>query len=191
MGTGNEKPWMGSVLIRSVLLLVAGLLFIPLGLITLPALGIVVGVVLIGMALYPWFVSKRSKKVEILVGSVTDNYLNSQLLPVAILSSSLRGDGFDFDPSRIDPDSIRFGPLQARPAEDFSDPLVYQRSLLDVNGDGVPDLVLYFSGDTAGITSENEEACLVAKTLDGERIFGCGKVEYGYEKGLNELLAYR
>ena len=56
----------------------------------------------------------------------------------------------------------------------MTDPEIYTRSLRDINDDGIPDLILYFSGDSAGINEKAEEVCVRAKTRDGERVFGCG-----------------
>jgi hypothetical protein len=180
----------GSVLIRSIVLFVLGLACIPLGLSFLPVFGILVGAGLIVLALYPWLNFLHSKNVNVMVGAVTDNNLGPMLMPVAILSASKERDGFDFDPSEVDPKSARFGPSGARPVEDMSNPEVYQRNLVDVNGDGIPDLLLYFEADTAGVTPCDKEACLSAKTRNGEKISGCNRVDHGYESGLNERLEY-
>lgn len=55
---------------------------------------------------------------------------------------------------------------------------------------GYRTLILYFSRNVAGIASKVEQTCLTAKTLDGERIHGCGKIEYGQEGSLSEALAF-
>ena len=84
-------------------------------------------------------------RVNVFIGSVSDNYLEDRRLPVAILSATKERDGFDFDPGRVDPSSVRVGPGKSRPVDDMSDPEIYTRSLVDLNDDGIPDLVLYFS----------------------------------------------
>ena len=65
------------------------------------------------------------------------------------------------------------------PVDDMSDPEIYARSLRDINDDGIPDLILYFSGDAAGINEKVEEVCVRAKTRDGERVFGCNRLSPG------------
>jgi hypothetical protein len=67
---------------------------------------------------------------------------------------------------------------------------IYARSLKDLNDDGIPDLILYFSGDSAGINEKVEEVCVRARTRDGERVFGCNSIEFGYESGLMRQLEY-
>ncbi len=181
----------GSALLRSVFLLVLGLGFIPLGLNFLPGIGIFIGAALIGIALFPWLKFPHRREVNVLIGSVSDNNLQSRVLPVAILSASRERDGFDFDPRQVNPASAVFGPLRAHPVEDMTDSQVYRRNLVDLNGDGVPDLLLYFSGDTAGISDDDGKVCLRARAWDGQRVQGCNKVDRGYESGLNELVEYR
>ena len=187
-----ERTDWGSALIRSGTLFAIGMFSILLiGLSFQPLLGIGIGAVLIAAGLYPLISFTRNRKVNVLIGTGTDTYLNSKWLSAAFLSASRERDGFDFDPRSIDPSSVVFGPQRTRPIENVSDPSVYRRSLVDVNKDGVPDLVLYFSGDEAGIGVDGADACLWAKTRTGEKVFGCGKVEYGYETGLNGALEYR
>lgn len=186
----ERKVEKGSALIRSLILLVIGMAFIPLGLSFLPGIGIAIGALLMVWALYPWLNTFHLKKVNIITSVVTDNYLDSKKIAVAILSAAKERDGFDFDPRRIDPSSAHFGPLKARPVDDMSDPGVYIRSFVDVNEDGIPDMVLYFSGDDAGVTAYTREACFRAKTWDGERIYGCNMLEFEYPSKLIEKLEY-
>lgn len=180
----------GSAVIRSAFYSALGLLFIGLGMSFLPIIGILVGAVLLGVAVYPWMGSLRQRQVKVLIGSVTSNNLEPRRIPVAILSATKQRDGFDFDPRRVDPSSAVFGPLKARPLDDVTDPAAYERSLVDINEDGVPDLLLYFSGDEAGVGAEAGKLCLSARTLDGERIVGCNAMEFGYESGLVGKLEY-
>ncbi|MGA2404833.1 MAG: hypothetical protein ABSG91_24540, partial [Syntrophobacteraceae bacterium] len=70
------------------------------------------------------------------------------------------------------------------------DPEIYARSLRDINDDGIPDLILYFSGDSAAINGKVDDVCVRAKTRDGERVFGCSAMEFGYESALMQKLEY-
>ena len=74
---------------------------------------------------------------------------------------------------------MRIGPGNAGPVDDLTDPEVYARSLRDINDDGIPGLILFFSGDSAGINEMVEEICVRAKTWDGEMVFGCSEMEFG------------
>ncbi len=184
----KRKKGQGRVLIRSFLLWTMGLLFIALGLSFLPIIGIALGAGLLWFGLYPWIKILHRNDVNVLVGSVSDNNLEGRRIPVAILSATKERDGFDFDPGQVDPRSLRFGPGSVGPVDDMTDQEIYARSVRDINGDGIPDLIVYFSGDSAGINEKVEEVCVRAKTRDGERVFGCGELETGYESVLMKKL---
>jgi len=186
----NNKEEQGRALIRSVVCSAIGLLFIALGLSFFPIIGIVVGAGFLWFALLPWVKIFDRKNVKVLVGSVTDNYLEGRKISVAILSATKERDGFDFDPGRVNPASVRIEPGNVGPVDDMTDPEIYARSLKDLNDDGIPDLILYFSGDSAGIDGKVKEVCVRAKTRDGERIIGCGEIEAGYESVLMRKLEY-
>ena len=72
----------------------------------------------------------------------------------------------------------------------MTDPEIYASSLRDINDDGIPDLILYFSGDSDGINEKVDEVCVRAKMRDGERVFGCSELEAGYESMLVRKLVY-
>jgi len=166
------------------------LLFIALGLSFLPVIGIVMGAGFLWFGLSPWMNVLRRNNVKVLVGSRSDNNLLERRIPVAILSATKERDGFDFDPGRVDPRSVRIGPGKVGPVDDVADPEIYALSLKDINDDGIPDLILYFSGDSAGINEKVEEVCVRAKTRDGERVLGCTDMETGYESVLMRKLEY-
>lgn len=183
----DEQGW---VLVRSVLLGAVGLLFVALGFSFLPIVGIIVGAAFLWFSLYPWVNLLHRHRVNVLVGSVSDNYLEEKRISVAILSATKERDGFDFDPMSIDPLTVRVGPGKTGPVDDLSDPDIYARSLRDINEDGIPDLILYFSGDSAGINEKVEHVCVSAKMKNGERVLGCNAMEFGYESEFMKKLEY-
>ncbi len=183
-------------LIRSIILVAIGIVLIPIGISLLPMFGLafLVGAVIavcMLAAIYPWISVLGKKRINVLMSAVTDNNLETMRFSGAILSATKEHDGFDFDPRSVDPESVWFGPQKVRPIDDVSDPQVYERSLVDINNDGIPDLVLYFDGDSAGVTASDKEACIWARTRNRNLVFGCSQVKYDYESGLNELLEYK
>jgi len=184
----KKEQW--KVLIRTVLLWTMGVFFIACGLSILPIFGIAAGAGLLWFGIYPRMKIFRRNDVNVLIGSVSDNYLEGRTIPVAILSATKERDGFDFDPGRVDPSSVRIVPGRVGPVDDITDPKIYARSVKDINDDGIPDLIVYFSGDSTGIHGKVGEVCVRAKTRDGERVFGCGELETGYESLLMRKLEY-
>jgi hypothetical protein len=180
----------GSVVVRSVLLCAVGLLFIAFGFSFFPIVGIVVGAGFLWFGLSPWVGFLRQRQARVLIGTVSDNYLEDRRIPVAILSATKERDGFDFDPRLVDPSSVRIGPEKIGPVDDMSDPVIYERSLRDINDDGIPDLILYFSADSAGINEKVEEVCVRARMKNGERVLGCNAIEYGVESEFMKRLEY-
>ncbi len=180
----------GLVLIRSILLGAVGLLFLALGVSFLPIVGLFVGAAFLWFSLYPWVNLLHRNRVNILVGSVSDNNLEDRRISVAILSATKERDGFDFDPGLVDPFSVRVGPGKTGPVDNLSDPEVRARSLRDINGDGIPDLILYFSGDSAGVKEKVEDVCVRAKMKNGERVLGCSAMQFGYESEFMKKLEY-
>jgi hypothetical protein len=51
---------------------------------------------------------------------------------------------------------VRIGSGNVGALDDICDPEIYARSVRDINEDGIPDLILYFSGDSAGINEKVE-----------------------------------
>ena len=186
----RTKKQLGEELIRSVLLCAAGLLFIDLGLSLLPIIGIFLGAGFLWFGLYPWMNFLHRQDVKVLVGSVSDNYLEDKRIVVAILSAARERDGFDFDPAQVDARSVRVGEGKVGPIDDMGDPRTYARSLVDINDDGVPDLILYFSADSAGIDEKVERVCVRAKMHDGGRAVGCSAIGPGSQSVLMRKLEY-
>ena len=85
------------------------------------------------------------------------------VLPVGILSTPT------FDATTVDFHSIRFGPSGASAVDQAAD-------IEDVNGDGLPDMVLHFKTSQTGIVAGDTTACLVGQTASGVAITGCGKI---------------
>jgi hypothetical protein len=84
-------------------------------------------------------------------------------VPVAILSTST------FDATKVNPLTVRFGRTgtEAAPAH---------FSLQDVNGDGLPDMVLQFSVQSTGLQPSDSQAALMGRTLDGTPFRGFGAI---------------
>lgn len=173
----NVKEMKGLPFVRSILLCAVGFLFIVFGFSYLPIIGTIVGAGLIYFGIYPWINVIHRSNVKVLIGSSNPDYPKDVKIQVAILSATKKCDGFDFDPRRIDPSSVRIGRGKDSPDGDMSDPEIYARSLKDFNNDGIADLVVYFSSDPDRIHERVERTCIHAKTWDGERIFGCSAIE--------------
>ncbi len=76
------------------------------------------------------------------------------VIPVSLLTTD------DFDATRVDPATVRFGPGEAAPHRAAG-------KVSDVNGDGRPDMVLHFSTVQAGFACGDTEASMAGRTLDG------------------------
>lgn len=79
-------------------------------------------------------------------------------LPVAILSTP------DFDASLVDAASVRFGPDGAQNSS--------KATLEDINGDGLPDLVLHFRSEQTGLACGDTSAALTGSTTTGKTFVG-------------------
>ncbi len=93
------------------------------------------------------------------------------VIPVAILGSS------SFDVASVDVTSLAFGPDEATPAHDLTDPLVYADHLQDVNSDGFTDLVTHYRTQDTGVAKGDTEACLTGETTGGGAIWGCDAIK--------------
>ncbi len=83
-------------------------------------------------------------------------------MPVAILSTA----GFDA-PTRVDRLSLTFGATGDEPSLAFCD-----ASAVDVNADGLADLVCHFETVASGFTAANTEGTLKGRTVDEVEIVG-------------------
>lgn len=86
-------------------------------------------------------------------------------IPVAILGSSI------FDVADVDVRSLAFGPDGASPAHPRD------ARYVDVNRDGLVDLVSRFRLREAGIGQADEKVCLVGITFAGASFEGCDTIE--------------
>lgn len=92
------------------------------------------------------------------------NPLSRGVIPVAILGSEL------LDVSDVDPSTLAFGPEGAPPAHRRGGHVV------DVNGDGFPDLLSHYRTQESGLAFGDPEACVSGELLDGTSFEGCAAV---------------
>ena len=106
------------------------------------------------------------------------------IIPVALLGS----DGFDV--ADVDVTTLAFGPYEAPPVFDLTNPWVFLFSHWDVDGDGKKDLLSHFRTEETGIAMEDAEACLTGGMLDATLIEGCDSITtvlgcgHGFEAAL-------
>jgi hypothetical protein len=93
------------------------------------------------------------------------NLLSRGVIPVAILGSE------EFDVTRLDPETLGFGPAGAAPAHRGGG------HFADVNGDGHLDFLSHYRVDETGLVPGDMEACVTGETLDGAPFEGCDTVE--------------
>ena len=92
------------------------------------------------------------------------------LLLVAILGSN------NLAVPDVDVATLTFGPNEASPVHDLSQPLALAHHLQDINGDTFTDLVLHFNVQDTGIADGNIEACLQGATIDGATFEPCDSI---------------
>jgi len=86
------------------------------------------------------------------------------VIPVAILGSDA------FDVADVDVTTLSFGPERASPTFER------RRGPVDLNHDGLADLVFHFRTAESGIASGDAEACLSGATRNGTPFLGCDAI---------------
>jgi hypothetical protein len=94
----------------------------------------------------------------------TINPLSKGVIPVAILSIG------NFDATQVDASSVEFGPNGAKETHG-------QGHVEDVDGDGVPDMMLHFKTQETGIQCGDTEATLTGETFGGEKFMGTDSIQ--------------
>jgi hypothetical protein len=89
------------------------------------------------------------------------NIKSRGILPVAILSTTT------FDARTVSLSSVKFGPRSA---------VTRSTSLMDVNKDGLPDLVIHFRIPQTGLHAADTQACLAGQTSSGLPVQGCDSI---------------
>jgi hypothetical protein len=108
-----------------------------------------------------------TRTIEVVIDIKPGSYPNSininskGVIPVAILTTD------DFDAADVDPETVRFGPAEARPVH---------YALEDVDGDGDIDMILHFKTQETGIAPGDTEASLTGETYSGHKIVGTDSV---------------
>ena len=92
------------------------------------------------------------------------NVSSKGVIPVAILSTNT------FNSSNVNPPTVKFGRTgtEASPRH---------WTIQDVNGDGLPDLVLQFSTQSTGLQAGDTQATLMGMTTDGTPFRGFATIE--------------
>ena len=158
-------------------LLVTALPFLALGVTLLPVIGLLIGFALGGIALSPWQESPL-RVIQVLIGrsgkadsGAADGQTQPGTIPVTVLSASQgQGDDSDFDTSRIDAETVRFGPQALKPVRKTG-------SAKESGGNGgASERVFYFVADAARLGGEDQTVCITGETTTGEAFRGCGKL---------------
>jgi len=82
----------------------------------------------------------------------------------------------NFDVSEVDVETLAFGPHGAGLVHDLGDPMALADHTQDLDGDGVPDLVLHFAVPETGIAKGDTEACLIGALQKRLPFEGCDKI---------------
>jgi len=107
-------------------------------------------------------------KIDVLPGSRENpvNYRAQGLLPVALLSSA------DFDATRVNPATVA---LEGAPAHRIGRGRLHE-TRKDVNGDGRPDLLLFFSIPSLHLSPETTRVTMTGTAPDGSTFSATDKI---------------
>lgn len=159
--------------------LTIGISFLALGVTWLPVIGFFLAAPFLFLALLVPKIAVRGRSVHVLAGSTLIDYINhvgrkrNRVIPLTIFSTSETRESRDFDATRIEVSSVRFGPNEVAPVQEpVRLPAVAARQGEGAAG-GKKDLVFYFPEDGSGITPETREVCVSGRTVDGEDFYGC------------------
>src|SRR5262249_27544474 len=91
------------------------------------------------------------------------------VIPVAILTTDT------FDATTVDPSTVCFGDANNPERRDCTE-VHGTGHIVDVNGDGRPDLLLHYETNQTGIEPGDTQACLNGETFDGAEVEGCDAI---------------
>jgi hypothetical protein len=124
--------------------------------------------------------AEQAINIEIKPGSGEEAPLNPKSkgkIPVALLSHDATASSAKFDALKVDLSSLTFG----RTGDENSYAHCNKEGL-DVNADGLLDLVCHFENVSAGWQPESDEGTIKGKTMDGSAFKGSGRLKVAPKK---------
>jgi hypothetical protein len=125
----------------------------------------------------------RGETVSTLCGDNDPTCITARIAVASTINARKKGvvrialfgsDTLDVD--QVDVSWLRFGPGRAAPAHDLSDDFTYNDHRVDVDADGVMDLVMHFRVRESGIQAGDESVHLLGKTIDGQPFKGVDSI---------------
>jgi hypothetical protein len=96
--------------------------------------------------------------------------LETQIAIAAEATATIFGSA-TLDVTTLDPTTLRLGPNEAVPDPDLSNPA----AILDVNADGIPDLVVSFRQQDTGLSAGAPQACFIG-SMSGQTFLACDAI---------------